>query len=358
MSPFACTRRLAIGVLAALPASMALAARIRINGAGATFPQPLYAKWAADYERESGVEVVYEAVGSGAGVERIEHGTVDFGASDVPLTADELRRAGLVQFPAAVGGVTPVVNIAGLRSGGLKLSGAVLAGIFLGRIAKWNAPEIAALNPGVTLPSSNITVVHRSDSSGTTFLWSDFLSRSSADWKSAVGSGRTLSWPAGIGRTGNEGVAASVQRTRAAIGYVEFAYAKRHNLSTAAVRNRDGLFVAPELGGFEAALRGARWDDATKLRESLIDQPGVASWPLTAATFILLRTRPAQPARSLEVLKFFDWALRHGRQAAIDLDYIPIPDAAIAAIGRAWAEQMRSADGSSLWPSGEAASRR
>jgi phosphate transport system substrate-binding protein len=245
------------------------------------------------------------------------------------------------------------VNITGIKPGALKLSGQVLGDIYLGRILKWNEPAIVALNPGLELPNMNITVVHRADASGTTFLWSEFLSRSNPEWKARVGAGTLLAWPAGVADVGNEGVASSVQRTRVSIGYVEYAYAKRHNLATVSVRNREGTFVMPGRSSFEAAAGAARWQRSADLDQALIDPPGAESWPITGASFILLPSHPDQASRSLAIMKFFDWALRHGQQMAADLDYVPMPDSAAALIGRAWAEQVRQADGRAIWHPGD-----
>ncbi|WP_454725465.1 MULTISPECIES: phosphate ABC transporter substrate-binding protein PstS [Cupriavidus] len=338
----------AASALAAHPPSAAADATA-LRGAGATFPYPIYAKWAAEYKRATGVDIAYEAVGSGAGIDLVERGMVDFGASDVPLVAEALQRMGVMQFPAIIGGVVPVMNVSGIGSGALRLSGEVLAQIYLGKITKWNDPAIAALNPGLHLPSTFITVVHRSDASGTTFLWSEFLSRSSAEWRATVGVDKVLAWPAGVASTGNEGVASSVQRTKASIGYVEYAYAEAHHLTTVSVRNRAGAFVQPGEASFEAAAQAARWRRAPDLYQLLIDQPGAASWPITGGTFILLRTTADQPARSLDVLKFFDWALHHGQRLAIDLDYVPVPEPALELIDAAWADQIRSASGEAVW---------
>jgi phosphate transport system substrate-binding protein len=321
-----------------------------IHGAGATFPFPVYAKWAADYKRETGVEVRYAPIGSGAGVQQIGRKLVDFGASDAPLSRAELQRLELVQFPAVIGGVVPVVNISGVKSGDLKLSGQILGEIYLGRIGKWNDRAIVALNPGLTLPSSNITVVHRSDSSGTTFLWSEFLSRSNPGWKAAIGTANVLTWPVGVAEVGNEGIASAVQRTRVSIGYVEYAYAIQHKLSLVSVRNREGHFVAPSAFSFESAVSSARWEGVADLEQSLIDQAGAASWPITAATFVLLRAHPEDANQTREVIKFFDWALRRAKGTALDLDYVPIPDSAIDLIDRIWTDQVRPPEGGAIWP--------
>jgi phosphate transport system substrate-binding protein len=346
-------RGLALAAALAAAAFAAAAADDSLHGAGATFPAPVYARWAAIYKLGSGVDVRYDAIGSGTGIERIERGQVDFGASDVPLAPAELRRIGVVQFPAVVGGVVPVVNIGGVGSGRLRLTGQVLGDIYLGKIKKWDHPAIAELNPGLNLPGTNITVVHRSDSSGTSFLWSSFLSRSNPEWKTRVGAAMRLDWPIGVADVGNEGVASSVQRTKTSIGYVEYAYAKRHHLATVLVRNRDGAYVAPGHASFAAAAAAARWHDASDLQQSLIDSAGAASWPITGASFILLRTTADQPPRSLAVMKFFDWAFRRGKRDAVELDYAALPDSAIEIIGRAWTEQVRRADGGVVWPAAD-----
>lgn len=346
---------LAVSALAVYQSSPA--ADVVLRGAGATFPYPVYAKWAAEYKRVADVDVRYEAVGSGAGIDLIEREAVDFGASDVPLAEEELQKTGLMQFPAVIGGVVPVINVRGIKSGELRLSGQVLAEIYLGKIAKWNDRAISALNPGLRLPSTYITVVHRSDASGTTFLWSEFLSRSNSDWRAGVGVDRALRWPTGVASEGNEGVASSVQRTKTSIGYVEYAYAKAHNLTTVSVRNRNGAFVQPSEAAFESAAHAAQWQQSSDLHQLLIDQPGAASWPITGGTFILLRTTTDQPDRSREVLKFFDWALHHGQRLAIDLDYVPLPDSALELIGSAWKDQIKSTSGGVIWTGWEPSNR-
>jgi phosphate transport system substrate-binding protein len=321
-----------------------------IHGAGATFPFPLYAKWAAGYKQATGVEISYAPLGSGAGEEQIERKLVDFGATEVPLTPAELQRIGVLQFPTVIGGVVPVVNISGIRSGDLKLSGQLLGDIYLGKVRKWNDRAIVELNPSLDLPNANITVVHRSDSSGTTYLWSEFLCRSNPEWKAKVGAAKVLKWPVGVADVGNEGVASSVQRTKVSIGYVEYAYAKQHNLSIASMRNREGMFVKPGKAAFEAAAMSAGWRAVADLDQSLIDQSGAASWPIVGATFILLPTRPQEVSRTVEVMRFFDWALKRGKQSAADLDYVPLPDSVGELIGKMWAEQVRSPAGTAAWP--------
>ncbi|HEY4069784.1 MAG TPA: phosphate ABC transporter substrate-binding protein PstS [Burkholderiaceae bacterium] len=333
----------------------AFAADPGIRGAGATFPFPIYVKWAADYKRETGVDIGYSPIGSGGGVQQLERGLVDFGASDAPLARPELTRLGALQFPAVIGGVVPVVNISGIRSGDLKLTGSVLADIFLGKIGNWNDSAIVALNPGLNLPNTHITVVHRFDASGTTFLWSEFLSGSNPDWKRKVGAATVLDWPVGVAETGNEGVASSVQRTRTSIGYVEYAYAKQHRLSFASLQNRDGQFVAPSRAAFEAAALSAPWRSVADLDQLLIDQAGAASWPITGASFVVLRTRPDDAARTVEVMRFFDWAQRRGKRSAIELDYVPMPDSAVESIAREWKDQVRTSGGEPVWPAAGAA---
>ena len=329
------SRRLFLSGLPALAAPAWAGEKTLVQGAGASFPQPVYAAWAAQYRRQGGVEIRYEAIGSGAGLERMERGELDFGATDVPLAAAELQRLGLVQFPAIVGGVVPVLNLGGIKPDGLRLSGAVLADIYLGRIAKWNDPALARLNPGIDLPSSRITVVHRADSSGTSYLWSEFLSRSSTAWRGQLGTGKqTLAWPTGVAERGNEGVASAVQRTRASIGYVEFAYARQHRLGTASVQNREGRFVQAGLDSFKAAVEAG--GDLQQQQQLLVDAPGASSWPITGASFILLRRN----ARNVELLKFFGWALRHGQPWATGLDYLPLPAAAVDLVEQRWAEQL------------------
>ena len=318
--------RLARRLAAALLCLAALApARAEITGAGATFPSPVYARLAEQYRQATGVEVRYEPVGSGAGVERIARRQVDFAGTDKPLTSQELQRLGLRQFPAVIGGVVPVVNIGGAASSALRLSGEVLGDIYLGRIRKWNDRAITALNPGLALPSSNITVVYRADSSGTSHLWRQFLAHTNKAW-SATGE----AWPVGVAEMGNEGVASSVQRTRMSIGYVEYAYAVAHRLDVASVRNRDGQYPRPSREAFQAAAAG--WDgDAA---QPLIDRPGAGSWPIVGASFILVPS--AASASTSEALKFLDWALREGASAATSLNYVPLPTQIVLVIEKDW----------------------
>jgi len=301
-----------------------------IKGAGATFPAPVYQAWAAAYEQTGGVRVSYDPVGSGQGLQQIRARQVDFGASDAPLTAEELNAAGLMQFPVVVGGVVPVINIMGIKPGQLKFSGAVLADIYLGKIRKWNDDAIAALNPGLALPNTNITVVHRSDASGSTLLWTDFLSRSSPQWRASVGTALVPRWPTGTGGVGNEGVAAYVQRTRFALGYVEYVFARQHHLSDVALRNHDGRFVQAGLEAFKAAAAAAgAWNSAATYQQLATDQPGSASWPVTGASFILIPKAPGSGPTTSSVLRFFDWALHHGESQARSLDYALVPPTVI-----------------------------
>jgi len=279
-----------------------------LTGAGATFPYPIYAKWADAYKTQTGIGLNYQSIGSGGGIKQIKAATVDFGASDMPLTAQELDQDGLIQFPAIIGGVVPVVNLEGVAPGQLKLTGTALADIYLGKIKNWNDPAVTALNPDLKLPASAITVVRRADGSGTTFLFTDYLSMVSTEWKSRVGTGTSVSWPAGVGGKGNEGVAAYVQRIKGAIGYVEYAYAQKNKMSHAMMKNQAGQWVGPGQEGFAAAAANARWDKAPGFYELLTDQPGAKSWPITGASFILLHKAAADPAKTVAVLNFFAWA--------------------------------------------------
>jgi phosphate transport system substrate-binding protein len=340
--------------VAVASAGVVFAAEGGIEGAGATFPAPLYARWASQYLQETGRVVRYGATGSGAGIERIERGLVDFGGTDAPLTREERERHAIVQFPVVMGGIVPVFNITGIRSGQLRLTGAVLADIYLGRVVRWNDPAIVNLNPDLDLPSSNITVVHRADASGTTFLWSEYLARSSADWRTRVGTGTSLQWPVGVADIGNEGVASSVQRTRMSIGYVEYAYAAAHRLAHVSLRNREGVFVEPGRTAFEAAAGAAAWKQRSDLDQLLIDQPGAGSWPIVGASFILLQASTSEPARTLDVLRFFDWAMRHGASAAAQLDYVVMPEAAVDLMHQVWSEQPCDAQGRPVWPASAA----
>ena len=326
----------AIGLAAAFAATPALAADI--SGAGATFPYPIYAKWADAYKKETGNGLNYQSIGSGGGIKQIEAKTVTFGASDKPLDQKELDANGLIQFPMVIGGIVPVVNVEGVKPGELVLDGPTLAKIFLGEITKWDDPAIKKLNPNLKLPGTATAVVHRSDGSGTTFNFTNYLAKVSEDWKSKVGSDAAVEWPVGIGAKGNEGVANNVAQTRGAIGYVEYAYAKQNKLTFADMLNKDGKTVAPETKSFQAAAANADWQSVPGYGVILTEHPGAESWPITAASFILMHIVPQNPANSAEALKFFDWAYKKGAKMAEELDYIPMPDN-VAALSRGeWAK--------------------
>ncbi len=323
----------AAAAVAAFAAAPALAAEI--TGAGASFPAPIYAKWADGYQKATGNKLNYQSIGSGGGIKQINAKTVDFGASDMPLKVEDLEKGGLMQFPTVIGGVVPVVNLAGIQPGQLKFTGDLLAKIYLGKIVKWNDKEIAALNAGVNLPDQAIAVVRRADGSGTTFIWTNYLSKVSGEWKEKVGMGTAVQWPVGLGGKGNEGVSAFVQRIPGAIGYVEYAYAKQNKLTYAMLRNHDGNFVKPDDTAFKAAAAGAQWEKE-KFAVILTDQPGKDAWPVTGATFILMHVKQDKPAAAAEVLKFFAWSYKNGDQMAMDLDYVPLPDSVVSLIEKAW----------------------
>jgi phosphate transport system substrate-binding protein len=325
------------------------AAAAEITGAGATFPYPIYAKWADAYKAKTGVAMNYQSIGSGGGIAQIKAKTVDFGASDMPLKPDDLRAAGLMQFPAVVGGVVPIVNLDGIAPGAMRLTGPVLADIYLGKIRKWNDKAIADLNAGLKLPDASIAVVRRSDGSGTTFIFTDYLSKVSPEWKGKVGSSTAVAWPEGVGGKGNEGVAAYVQRIKGAIGYVEYAYAKRNRMTHASMQNRDGQFVQPDDETFQAAAANADWKNAPGFHQILTDQPGRTAWPVTGASFILMHVVPDKPQNAAEVLKFFDWSFRNGQKMAQELDYVPLPDAVVGIVEAAWKAQLRDASGKAVW---------
>lgn len=320
-----------------------------LTGAGASFPYPVYATWAALYYKDTGNRVNYQSIGSGGGQQQIISGTVDFGASDDPMKGSELEKNDLLQFPAVIGGTVPIVNVPGIGAGQLRLSGPVLADIFLGDVTMWNDPAIAALNPGLKLPGMAIVVVHRADGSGTTFGWTSYMSRVSPAWKTRVGEGKAVKWPVGQGGKGNEGVAAYVRQLRGAIGYVEYAYAKQNHLAWAGLMNRSGRFVQPSQGAFAAAAKNADWNSVPGMGVVLTDQPGTQSWPVTSATFILVPRKPRNPGKARQVLAFFDWAFRHGDKAAESMDYVPLPAGLVAEVTHSWTAQMRAADGSAIW---------
>jgi phosphate transport system substrate-binding protein len=319
-----------------------------ITGAGATFPYPIYAKWAEAYKAQGGVNMNYQSIGSGGGIKQIKAKTVDFGASDAPLKPEELSLLGLTQFPAVIGGVVPVINVEGIAPGQLKMSGQTLVDIFMGKITRWNDPKIAADNNGVNLPDQAITVVHRADGSGTTFIFTTYLSQVSLDWMRGVGAGSAVQWPAGTGGKGNEGVASYVQRIKGSIGYVEYAYALQNKMNYVQLKNRDGHFVKPDAENFKAAAANAKWDADKGFYEILTNEPGKDSWPITGATFILMYKAQEKPETGREVLKFFDWAYSNGSKLASDLDYVPLPANVVTMIRDAWKAQIKDASGKPL----------
>ena len=345
---------LALGLIFALlagcqPSAPAQTQANTVVGVGATFPAPLYTRWAQDYRPVSGVAVNYQGIGSGGGIKQILAKTVDFGASDKPLPPDQLDAAGLYQFPTVVGGVTPIVNLPGVGPGQLKLTGALLGDIFLGAVTRWNDPQIAALNPGLKLPSDAIAVVHRSDGSGTTFLFTSYLSLANPAWKAKVGANDALPWPTGMASKGNGGVAVSVKQTEGSIGYVEYAYAKQANLAFVQLQDHDGAFVAPAPQGFAAAAAGADWGKSAGNDVLLLNQPGAGSWPITGATFILIYEQPPTPAKTKQVLAFFDWAFKSGDATAVGLDFVPLPQSVKDLIRKQWATTIKDAGGQPLY---------
>lgn len=320
----------------ALMSFATLSAAQDVTGAGASFPAPLYFKWAADYNKATSVKINYQSVGSGAGIKQIDSKTVDFGASDMPLKDDELAKKGLMQFPTVIGGVVPVVNIKGIAPGQLKLSGQVLGDIYLGKITKWTDPAIKALNPTLALPDAAIAPVRRADGSGTSFIFTNYLSKVNAEWKTKVGEGTAVNWPVGAGGKGNEGVAAFVGRLPNSIGYLEYAYVKQNKMTFAQMKNSAGNFVAPDDTAFKAAAAGAEWSKS--FYQILTEQPGKDSWPITGATFILLHKAQDKPAQAAASLKFFDWAYKNGDKTAADLDYVPMPASVKTIVEKAWGE--------------------
>jgi phosphate transport system substrate-binding protein len=331
-----------------LAATILPAAAVEISGAGATFPYPIYAKWADAYRKETGVGLNYQSIGSGGGIKQIEAKTVTFGATDAPLKGEDLDKFGLVQFPMVMGGIVPVVNIEGMAPGELVLDGPTLAGIFLGAVKTWDDPAIKKLNPNAKLPSQAIAVVHRSDGSGTTFNFTYYLALASPDWKSQIGSATSVEWPVGIGAKGNEGVSNNVSQTKGSIGYVEYAYALQNKLVYTKMINKDGKSVAPTTEAFQAAAANADWDSVPGYGVILANQPGAESWPMTAATFILIHKQPDDPVAAAEALKFFGWAYAHGDKMAAELDYVPMPKKVIAEVEKVWAEQIKDASGKPL----------
>lgn len=331
-------------LIAALGASSAFAQDV--TGAGASFPAPVYAKWADAYNKATGARINYQSVGSGAGIKQINAKTVDFGASDAPLKDDELAKSGLVQFPTVIGGVVPVVNIKGIAPGQLKLTGQVLGDIYLGKITKWNDAAVTALNPGVALPDAAIAPVRRADGSGTSFNFTNYLSKVNAEWKTKVGEGTAVNWPTGAGGKGNEGVSAFVQRLPNSIGYVEYAYAKQNKMAYTLLKNEAGNFVAPDDETFKAAAANADWNKS--FYQVLTNQPGKDSWPITAATFILMHTVQDKPVNATNTLKFFDWAYASGDKMAVDLDYVPMPDSVKSLVRKLWADHVKDVAGKTV----------
>ncbi len=342
MSRFLNRTLAAAAVVAGVAAATSPALAQEVTGAGATFPAPLYSRWAADYNKATGVRINYQSVGSGAGLRQIRGKTVDFGASDMPLTDEELAKDGLVQFPTVIGGLVPAFNLPGIQTRQLRFTGPILADIYLGKITKWNDPQLVALNPGVKLPDAQIAVVRRADGSGTTFIWTNYLSKVSPEWKSRAGEGTAVNWPTGMGGKGNEGVSAFVQRLPNSIGYVEYAYAKANKLTYGLVQNSAGAFPDPDDKTFQAAAAGADWSKS--FYQILTNQPGKDAWPITGATFIMMHKASDKPQQAAAALRFFDWAYKNGDKASLDLEYVPMPDVVKTAIRNSWS-QIRDASG-------------
>src|SRR5262245_38256201 len=340
--------RIALFGIAATAALCVAARAAEINGAGATFPYPIYAKWAEAYAAKTGLKMNYQSIGSGGGIKQITAKTVDFGASDMPLKPADLEKDGLTQFPMIMGGVVPVVSLSGIQPGQLKLDGKVLADIYLGKITKWNDPAIAALNSGLKLPYQAIAPVYRSDGSGTTFIFTHYLSEVSPEWKEKIGENTSVQFPTGIGGKGNEGVSAMASRTAGAIGYVEYAYAKQNKLTYTLLRNKDGQFVTPESRTFQSAAANADWSKAQDFNLLLTNQPGKDSWPITGATFILMHKQQGKPEVAREALNFFGWAYQNGAKLAEELDYVPMPDSVVKMVEQSW-QQIKSPDGKPVW---------
>jgi phosphate transport system substrate-binding protein len=320
-----------------------------LTGAGATFPYPIYAKWAEAYKAATGIGLNYQSIGSGGGIRQIKAKTVDFGASDMPLKPEELDKEGLVQFPAIIGGVVPVVNLDGIEPGQLKLTSDVVAGIHLGKITKWNDKAIVELNQGITLPATNITVIHRADGSGTTFVWTNYLGKANPEFAKVVGEGTAVKWPVGVGGKGNEGVAAQVQRIKGAFGYVEYAYAKKNKIAYAALKNRDGNFVLPDDTTFKAAAANADWNNAPGMYQLLTWQPGKDAWPATGASFILMHKQQADALTGRAILKFFDWSYKNGSKMSEELEYVHMPQSVIKLVQDNWRRDFKGPDGAAVW---------
>jgi phosphate transport system substrate-binding protein len=337
------TTRLRLGLATTLfAASLCLASQAaEITGAGSSFVYPVLSKWSAAYNEKTGNKVNYQSIGSGGGIAQIEAATVDFGASDKPLSAAELRKFGLGQFPVVVGGIVPVINVPGVATGAMKLDGAVLGDIFLGKIKRWNEPAIAALNPGITLPDTRITVVHRSDGSGTTFNFSNYLSKVNPEWKAKVGEGTSLQWPSGIGGKGNEGVSAYVRQITGGIGYVEYAYALQNKLAYSRMKNAAGKFVLADDKAFAAAAASADWVSAQDFNLIMTNAPGDAAWPITATTWAIMYKHSKKPAQTRAALDFFKWSFEEGQAQAASLDYVPLPPALVQKIEAYWAQNLK-----------------
>jgi phosphate transport system substrate-binding protein len=333
----------AIAVAGMLAATALPASAADITGAGSTFVYPILAKWADTYKKDTGIGLNYQSIGSGGGIKQITNKTVTFGASDMPLKSADVAKNDFVQFPVINGAVVPVVNLPGIKAGELSLDGPTLANIYLGNITKWNDQAIAKLNPDVKLPDTAIVVVHRSDGSGTTFIWTDYLSKVSPDWKSKVGESTAVEWPVGIGAKGNEGVANNTTNTAGAIGYVEYAYAMQNKMAFTKMYNQAGKSVTPTSAAFQAAAAGAQWSSSPDFYVILTNAPGDTSWPIAGSTFILMQSTPANEADSAAALKFFDWGYKHGKQMAADLDYVPMPDSVVTLIEKTWKEKIKGA---------------
>jgi len=336
-------------VAGAMGAASTAQAGASITGAGATFPYPVYSKWADTYNKETDVRLNYQSIGSGGGIKQIKAKTVDFGASDAPMKPADLNKFGLIQWPMVMGGVVPVVNIAGVASGQLKLSAENMADIFLGNIRYWNDKKIQANNPDLKLPEQGITVVHRSDGSGTTWIFTNYLSKISNNWKDNVGNNKSVQWPVGLGGKGNEGVAAYVKRIDGSIGYVEYAYALQNQMTAALLQNQAGNYVAPTAANFQAAAAGADWAHAEGYYMVLTAQPGANSWPITGGSFILMYKSQDNAAQAKEVLKFFEYSFKNGSQAAMDLDYVPMPEAVVKMVEATWASELKDTSGKAIW---------
>ncbi|MDQ6957723.1 MAG: phosphate ABC transporter substrate-binding protein PstS [Mariprofundaceae bacterium] len=337
---------IAVGAMSAATAAQAAAT---LNGAGATFPFPVYSKWAYTYNKETGVKLNYQAIGSGGGIKQIKARTVDFGASDAPLKAAQLDKFGLMQYPMIMGGVVPVVHIKGIKAGQLKLTGRNLADIYMGKITKWNDARITANNKGLSLPHQDISVVHRADGSGTTWIFTNYLTKISGEWAEKLGNNKAIAWPTGLGGKGNQGVAAFVSKVDGSIGYVEYAYALQNHMASVLLQNHYGNFVAPTASNFQAAAAGADWKHAKGYYMVLTNQPGMNSWPITGASFILMYKTQVNPAQAKEVLKFFNWSYNNGGKAAKKLDYVPMPEAVAKMVRATWSKVLRDRSGNSIW---------